>query len=173
MKHTIRIIISIGLLASMVYPAMAQFQITRSVFGNGGAPAGDANYQLDGTLGQAAIGIVAGPSWQHRIGFWINSALPTAVDDHATLPTIYQLGQNQPNPFNPVTTIRYSIPDAGQVSLRLYDINGRQVRELLNQSHAPGFYEFVLDARGISSGVYFYRLEAGQFSETKKLVLLK
>ena len=95
------------------------------------------------------------------------------MDEQVELPSIYQLGQNQPNPFNPTTNIQYAIPTAGWVSMRLYDINGRLVRDLVQKNQTPGYYEIVLEGRGLSSGVYFYRLDVGIFSETKKMVLLK
>jgi len=160
-------------LAAAVLPASAQFQMTRSVFGNGGAPGASTGYSMNGTLGQTAIGFASGPAWSHDIGFWSASALPTPVDDQPGTPSVFRLDQNQPNPFNPKTTIRYALPTAAIARLRLYDIGGRLVRSLLEERQSPGYYEYVLDATGISSGVYFYRLDAGSFSETRKLVLLK
>lgn len=173
MKRSTGILLCLAFLAILVFPVQAQIQLGRSVFGNGGSPAFGANIGMNGTLGQSVIGLTQGDSYQHHIGFWFKESIPTSLDDLPGLPTIHQLGQNQPNPFNPKTSISYAIPTAELVNLRLYDINGRLVRTLLSDVQNPGFYEYVLDGRGMSSGVYFYRLEAGSFTETKKMVLLK
>ena len=89
------------------------------------------------------------------------------------LPSAFALDQNFPNPFNPTTNIRYSIPFVSKVSLKVYDILGREVRTLVNSVQSPGQYTVTLDAHQLASGVYFYRINAGTFSETKKLVLVR
>lgn len=92
-----------------------------------------------------------------------------------TIPTGFVLYQNYPNPFNPTTTIRYQIPAAGQVTLKVYDILGREIATLVNEYQKAGFYDyqFSIDNYQLPSGVYFYRLNSGNFSETKKLIVLK
>lgn len=95
-----------------------------------------------------------------------------------TLPTKYALDQNYPNPFNPTTTIRYAIPDDGLVTLKVYNIAGQEVATLVNEAKKAGKYEIVFDAKSalgssMASGVYLYRVKAGNFSEVKKMVLLK
>ncbi|MGD0591238.1 MAG: endo-1,4-beta-xylanase [Bacteroidota bacterium] len=101
-------------------------------------------------------------------------ANPTGVDKTVSgLPLTYQLEQNFPNPFNPMTTIRYSVAKSSNVSLKVFDILGREVQTLVNAMQAPGLYTVTLNAQGLGSGVYFYRLNAGTFTETKKLMLLK
>lgn len=172
-KLAIKLLLSLTLSVALAFPAFAQYQVAYSVFGNGGAICAGGDLGLSGTLGQPLTGVMTGTQWELGSGFWTGFRLPTDVDGQAEPPAFYRLSQNQPNPFNPVTTIRYAIKEEGQVTMRLYDIKGRQVRRLLGEHHAPGYYELVLDARGLSSGVYFYRLEASQFSDTKKLVLLK
>jgi hypothetical protein len=89
------------------------------------------------------------------------------------VPIVYFLSQNHPNPFNPSTTIRYGIPDAGMVNLELYDLVGQRVRSLVQETQEAGTYEIRLDAQGLSSGTYFYRLQSGTFVETKKLTLVR
>ncbi|MEK7671010.1 MAG: T9SS type A sorting domain-containing protein, partial [Bacteroidota bacterium] len=78
-----------------------------------------------------------------------------------------------PNPFNPTTTIRYDLPSAGLVSLEVFDILGREVRTLVNEKLQAGSYERTFDASGLASGVYFYRLNAGPFLQTRKFILAK
>jgi hypothetical protein len=104
------------------------------------------------------------------------STILTSAPPVAALPTEFSLGQNYPNPFNPSTKIKFTIPSVGTrhgVSLRVYDVLGREVRTLVNEELEPGSYERTFDASGLASGIYFYRLEARGFSETRKLLLLR
>ncbi|MDR3610592.1 MAG: T9SS type A sorting domain-containing protein, partial [Ignavibacteriaceae bacterium] len=97
----------------------------------------------------------------------------TGVKENTIVPLNFNLSQNYPNPFNPSTVINYSIPRAGLVSLKIYDILGREIRTLLNENKTPGNYSVNFNAHGLSSGVYFYRLTMGTYSDVKKLMLLK
>jgi hypothetical protein len=85
----------------------------------------------------------------------------------------FSLKQNYPNPFNPSTTIEYSVPAAGLVSLKIYDIQGREVATLVDKEQNAGYYITSWNASNFSSGVYFYKLTAGSFTQTKKLLLTK
>jgi hypothetical protein len=94
------------------------------------------------------------------------------------VPQHFALYQNYPNPFNPVTKIRFSVPvveDAYMRPLRIvvYDALGREIAVLVNESLAPGTYETDFDASNLPSGVYFYKLSAGEFTESKKMILIK
>lgn len=102
-----------------------------------------------------------------------NQATVVRDDMASGLPAVYSLDQNYPNPFNPSTVISYHLPVASHVTLRVYDMLGREVRTLVNEHQAAGSYSVTLNAVGLSSGVYFYRLQAGAFAQTKKLVVLK
>ena len=97
----------------------------------------------------------------------------TGVRNNITVVNDFKLNQNYPNPFNPTTTIRYTIPQTRFVTLKVYDILGRLVKTLVNENELPGTHEVRFNGSGISSGVYFYRLEAGEYVATKKFVLLK
>jgi len=88
-------------------------------------------------------------------------------------PNSYGLAQNFPNPFNPETSIRFSLAKSGQTTLRVYNIQGRMVAELANGNMEAGIQTITFDASKMSSGVYFYKLESGDFSEVKKMVLMK
>ncbi|MBM2841600.1 MAG: protein up-regulated by thyroid hormone-putative PQQ-dependent glucose dehydrogenase, partial [Bacteroidetes bacterium] len=90
-----------------------------------------------------------------------------------TAPGVFRLEQNYPNPYNPITTIRFSVPVRGQVELKVYTALGEEVSTLVNAEIGPGTYSTEWNAGSVASGVYFYRLKAGVFSETRKLLLLK
>ncbi|MBK8552471.1 MAG: T9SS type A sorting domain-containing protein [Ignavibacteria bacterium] len=89
------------------------------------------------------------------------------------IPSSFSLEQNYPNPFNPVTNLEFGISDLGFVSLKVYDILGKEVVTLVNEKLSPGNYKVEFDGSGLSSGVYFYRLNAGEFTETKRMMLVK
>ncbi len=85
----------------------------------------------------------------------------------------YNLSQNHPNPFNPSTTIKYSIPYSGFVSIKVYDMLGREIVQLANEFKESGNYDVIFDGSNLSSGVYIYRLQAGLFSDMKKMILIR
>ena len=89
------------------------------------------------------------------------------------VPAKYELSQNYPNPFNPATSINFQIPNAEMVKLNIYDLNGRKVAELFNTQMEAGYYNVTFDASALSSGMYIYRLTAGNFTDVKKMTLLK
>ncbi|MBZ0203992.1 MAG: T9SS type A sorting domain-containing protein [Ignavibacteria bacterium] len=90
-----------------------------------------------------------------------------------TIPNSFSLGQNYPNPFNPSTKIEFAIPHGGFVTLKIYDMLGREVESLLNENMKPGSYNYDFDASHLSSGVYFYRIDTEGFSDVKKMMLIK
>jgi hypothetical protein len=96
-----------------------------------------------------------------------------SVNDNPELPTSYELFQNYPNPFNPQTIIGYEISSAGFVNLKVYDVTGREVAQLVNESQSQGRYEVLFNGSNLASGVYLYRLQVGDFSQMKKFVLMK
>jgi hypothetical protein len=99
----------------------------------------------------------------------------TNIEDEGSLlsPDSYNLAQNFPNPFNPTTSIRYSIPQRSNVSLKVYDILGNEVANLVNEEKDRGVYTVTFNAAGLSSGIYFYTLRADGFVQTKKMLLIK
>ena len=102
----------------------------------------------------------------------------TSTGGEKIIPTSFSLSQNYPNPFNPETTISYTLQEASNVSLKVYDVLGREVAMLVNEFLPSGTYKatFNVETRhgaSLQSGVYFYRLQAGSLAETKKLVLMK
>jgi hypothetical protein len=91
----------------------------------------------------------------------------------STIPEIYTLNQNYPNPFNPVTQIKYGIPKQGLVTMKVYDVLGREITKLVNEVKTPGSYIVDFDGSNLSSGVYFYKLESNGFIDVKKMMLIK
>ncbi len=138
-------------------------------------------YWLGDYIGIAAHNNKVRPVWTTSIG-WGNSNLWTAIIDTFTIgvktissnvPERFMLYQNYPNPFNPTTSIKYQITDNKYVELKIFDILGKEVETLVNEKQSPGTYEISWDGANYPSGVYYYGLSAGDYSETKKMVLIK
>jgi endo-1,4-beta-xylanase len=99
--------------------------------------------------------------------------IPTQVSDDQRVPIAFALGQNYPNPFNPSTQITYSIPSGGRVSLKVYDLLGKEVATLFDGVRQPGQFRATFNGAGLASGVYFYKLQTPQFTAMKKMLLVK
>ena len=105
-------------------------------------------------------------------------AVSVIEDDYGKPPTKYSLNNNYPNPFNPLTTISYDLPEDGFVNVSIYNVMGIHVKDLVNSQQNAGFKSIQWDATNntgqpVSAGVYLYRLETGRFTQNKKMVLLK
>ena len=90
-----------------------------------------------------------------------------------SVPKTFSISQNYPNPFNPSTKIQYEVPEKSIVSLKVYDVLGNEIITLVNKETLSGRYEVEFNATNLPSGVYFYRIQANNFVETKKMILLK
>ncbi len=97
----------------------------------------------------------------------------TNVKNKTWQPSAFSLYQNYPNPFNPITKIKYQLPELSKVRLTVYDVLGREIKVLVDQEKPAGTYEVQFDGTSLPSGVYYYRIETGKYSDTKKLLLLK
>jgi hypothetical protein len=110
------------------------------------------------------------------VGTEINS-IYNYVDNITSLsaeqPDKFTLMQNYPNPFNPVTNLEFGISDLGFVTLKIYDMLGKEIAILINEELEPGTYKTQFDGTNYTSGIYFYKLTAGNFTETKKMNLIK
>ncbi|MCL6494742.1 MAG: T9SS type A sorting domain-containing protein [Ignavibacterium sp.] len=108
-----------------------------------------------------------------------STGFTTGIDDNGFQPLVFELEQNYPNPFNPSTTISYALPNESKVNLKVFNLLGQQVAELVNENKPAGYHSVVFDASSLSSGVYLYRINASdqvtskEFTSTKKLLLLK
>ena len=101
------------------------------------------------------------------------SSYSEVINVDVTVPVQFELSQNYPNPFNPSTTINFSIPQSSVVTLKVFNTLGQEVNTLINQNMESGVHSISFDASELNSGIYFYRLEAGQFSEVRKMTLIK
>jgi hypothetical protein len=113
--------------------------------------------------------------WFEHAHHILLSQVITDAEDHLDrdLPSSVSLLQNYPNPFNPSTIIAFDIPEARFISLKVYDVLGREVETLVNEEMKPGSYQKTFKRSGLPSGVYFYQLRAGEFLETKKMLVVR
>jgi len=131
----------------------------------GGVMISDSNQYISG----------GNPFSQGLIFHTTNGGLVSISNSDNSIPEKFSLSQNYPNPFNPTTNLEFGISELGFVSLKIYDVNGREIQTLVNEKLAPGTYKYQFSTINsqLPSGVYFYRLTAGEFTETKSMILLK
>jgi hypothetical protein len=127
------------------------------------------NYR-DAEIQNIVIGEMNGTS---EVNVILNPDGVTAVDDNSLTVTQFELSQNYPNPFNPSSTISFSIPSSGLVTLKVYDALGKEVAVLLNEVKEPGSYNVKFNAENLSSGIYLYKMQSGNYTATKKMILMK
>ncbi len=105
--------------------------------------------------------------------FKFNTGTPTDIKENESIPTSYVLNQNYPNPFNPTTKISFSIPENGFTVIKIYNLLGQQVGELINKDLVAGFYSTEFNAENLSSGIYIYVMRSGSHILSKKMMLIK
>ncbi|HEY7750773.1 MAG TPA: alpha-amylase family glycosyl hydrolase [Ignavibacteriaceae bacterium] len=115
--------------------------------------------------------VVTIPAWGYKI--YEYGSLPTSIESEDVLPADYNLYQNYPNPFNPDTKIKFSIPETGNVSIKVFDLLGNEVATLISDYKTAGTYELAFRSNNLPSGVYIYRMISGSFTKTYKMLLLK
>jgi Secretion system C-terminal sorting domain len=152
-----------------------QNKLSRSVIAGGSVAVSGENHRVLGTIGQPLNGSSGNISYRTQVGFWYNSISSTTDVEQTEdlIPKEFQLEQNYPNPFNPSTKIKFGLPKESKVLLLIYNILGEEVAQLVNQQFQAGYYEIELYNSGFSSGVYLYTIQAGDFVDTKKMILLK
>ena len=119
------------------------------------------------------ISDVADPGWYEYSGIFTIQNTTLSNETIPDIPKEFALKQNYPNPFNPLTTIHYDIPSGTDVTLGLYNIIGQKIKDLVNEYKSPGKYEVKVDMQEYNSGVYFYKLQAGGYVDTKKMIFMK
>ncbi len=133
-------------------------------------------YQSDGNTGNGFIGGGAAPAAFLYLAYAkSNLALApnTVAAGSMPVPALWALRQNYPNPFNPVTSVQYAVASEGRISLKVYDVLGREVATLVNQKLAAGNHTATWNAQDAPSGIYFYKLEAEHFNQTRKMILMR
>ncbi len=153
----------------------AQYIVKQSVIGNGGTAISNVSHRLVGTIGQPGVGMVSSTVYIYKAGFWYQSGnIVIGIESISNaLPREFRLEHNYPNPFNPQTTIKFALPDRSFVTLKIFDLLGREVTSLVDGDLQPGVHKVVFDANGLSNGVYFFRIQTDGFVMTRKLMLLK
>lgn len=158
--------------------AQTSYRMQSSVMGAAGAPGQSANYRANGTLGQPTpIGIGAASDETLYAGFWGRLWIPTGTDE---TPAQYRtmLYPNFPNPFNPVTTIEYSLARAERVEIAVFDVNGRRLATLVDERKVAGRYRETWNGRNaggrqVASGIYFCRMRTDSKTMVNKMILLR
>jgi hypothetical protein len=163
------------ILILLIANAFSQNQVPLSVFSTGGGTQTNSSYTLTGSVGLPLIGMNANTSFGLQSGFWqlyLQNVL-LEVSDENVLPVEYKLEQNYPNPFNPSTIIKFGVPERAIVLIKIYDLLGSEVTTLVNQELDRGWYDLTFNATGLSSGFYIYRMKAGNYISTKKMLHIK
>ncbi len=144
------------------------------ILGTATSTGGATTVNIPGTqapLQQIIVTVTKQNKFRYEALVTVSSA--TNITNQNEIPDTYSLSQNYPNPFNPVTKINFAIPKQGLTTLKVYDLLGRVVQTLVNEEMQPAYYSVNFDASHYSSGVYFYKLESGSFSEVKRMIILK
>ena len=177
MTRSVLVLLLLVVAVTTHLPAQAQVKLSRSVIGNGGGTMTGGNYVVwNCTAGQTATDVLTGALYKSESGFWCNgtSTILTGVGDPRDIPKPrYYLSQNYPNPFNRVTTLQFSVKTRGRVKIVLYDVAGREVKTVLDEVVDPGIRTVALDGTDLPNGVYFCRMQTGDFVEAKKLLHVK
>jgi hypothetical protein len=174
---------AIGLLiAGTAFSASAQIGMGHGVFATGAGLMSNGTYAAAGTMGQCVIGRSVGAAHASSAGFWGDGGVILDVETPGptVVPATFALKQNYPNPFNPTTQIVYDVPGrmvqgagASYVRLTVYDVLGREVAVLVDEQKGAGSHTVQFDASGLATGAYVYRMTAGDFVQTLRMMLVK
>lgn len=175
--YTLKYLFFVMILGMGAMAAHAQVAMPNRVVGLGGGVSANASVRIAATMGQPLVGRATNASVGLTSGFWATARSVTSVSievPHAdTQPESYQLHSNYPNPFNPVTTIGFEVPEAGRVTVTVYDALGRLVQTVTDRSYPPGRHAIAFEAGNLPSGMYLYRMEAASFRAQRTMILLK
>jgi hypothetical protein len=145
----------------------------REAMGGAGGTASSEGITNRAITCQIAVGTANDDNHSHGAGFIWPFDWQTFAEEKDAIPTVFELSQNYPNPFNPNTTIMYSLPERSYVTLDIFNILGQKKVTLVDEYQDAGTHTVIWQANDISSGVYFYRIVAGDNTESRKLLLLK
>lgn len=153
----------------------SQNQIPFSTISSSGNQQSNSSYILNGSLGQTIIGASQTTIHQVQAGFWqiYYQNVMVSITENDITPIEFKLEQNYPNPFNPSTIIKFAIPERSNVLIKIYDPLGGEVRTFINQEMDRGWYNLEFNATGLASGFYIYRMYAGSYVSSKKMLVIK
>ena len=155
--------------------AFAQYKLKRSDFTNGAGPTSNSHYSSVVNVGIPLLGEASNDSYITKSGP-IALALELQTDvlhDPEMVPEEYRLDQNYPNPFNPSTTISFGLPKPGKVTIKLYNMLGREISTLVDEEMQAGEHKVIFSAEELPSGVYFYRLQTESYVAMRKAMVVK
>lgn len=168
---------SLGVVLLLTGSASAQQTRIRSYSMNGGfGLALTPSTKMILMVGQPLVGATTARSTKLTAGFLADTSISgiiVSTREEATLPLSFHLEQNYPNPFNPTTSIRYQLPKASDIVIKVYNTVGQEVAELVTGTKPAGYYTLQFDGSNLPSGAYFVRLTSRDYVETKKLMLIK
>jgi Secretion system C-terminal sorting domain len=181
MKLTLTIFLAIYICFFISAEISAQYNISSSVFSNGGNISSSDKNQIRSSVGEPLTGKSGSSSNQILSGFWYTEDVITGIegDNKNALPTQFQLMQNYPNPFNPSTTIKYALPYSSKIKISVFNILGQLVINLVDEVKEAGYYDYRWNAANMASGVYIYTIKAKSldgnkdFFLAKKMILIK
>ena len=176
-KQSVFLISSVLVFLFFISPILiAQHNIPIAVISSGGEKQSNSSHTLVGSLGLVSVDEMTNSNHKMQAGFWnayYQVVIVDVEDEEGALPMTYKLEQNYPNPFNPSTIIKFAVPERSMVQIKIYDILGSELVTLVNEEMEMGWYEKVFNASGYSSGMYIYRMQAGDYINTKKMLLVK
>ena len=163
------------LLLLTIKDATAQHYLKGSVFSNGAVSLSNESYLVNSTLGQALIGRIAHDLYQNHIGFWYSgNTFETTIDEsYKSTPEKFELFQNYPNPFYPVTLIRYALPKPTFIRLEVINLMGQRMLTLVNSKMPAGIHEARFSEKNLPAGYYFYSIHTDEFHEVKRMILIR
>jgi hypothetical protein len=176
MKTKIIMLVSVALLLLSFRGAAQNGKVPWFTTSGGNGVSNFQNTMVESTVGQVFVGTMRAGSTIIEAGFLLDTLFRQtilSIAEDKRVPRENVLHQNYPNPFNPTTNIQFSIVNRQLTIVKVYDVLGREVSTIVNEVKESGTYTVQFDASGLSSGVYFYHIQAGDFAATKKLLLLR
>jgi hypothetical protein len=175
---------SVAILFSLLAVTSTAYILKADVIDGGGTKMISSSHILRGSMAQLTIGKVSSANYTGYIGFWHPPyAVGPGIEEnpahyYSSVPKVFSLSQNYPNPVVNSTSIRYTLPRESYVDVKVYNNAGQEIRTLVKTIQKPGYYRINWDLRGVSgdempNGVYFFRMRAGDFTATRKLVILR
>ncbi len=168
-------LIVLGIIGICVAQSSENYNLKNSVFSMAGGRSLSDNYILNDAVGQPLpVGSIISDNYILSAGFFYNGETATDIDDEEPeIPEQFKLENNFPNPFNPTTTLRFHLPKREQVRIILYDLMGEKLKTITDCSYDAGIHEVLIDASQLSSGTYFYTIQAGDHVDNGKCLLIK